>query len=55
LALKDKLEKDGFFEDKNEETWVCEICGHVHRGKKVPGACPLCKAPKEYFKREFLG
>ncbi|HHW1545939.1 TPA: hypothetical protein ACUUHX_000558, partial [Campylobacter coli] len=20
-----------------------------------PAACPLCKAPKEYFKREFLG
>ncbi|NWL58046.1 rubredoxin-like domain-containing protein, partial [Campylobacter jejuni] len=25
------------------------------RGKKAPAACPLCKAPKEYFKREFLG
>ncbi|ECH5221542.1 desulfoferrodoxin FeS4 iron-binding domain-containing protein [Campylobacter jejuni] len=24
-------------------------------GKKAPAACPLCKAPKEYFKREFLG
>ncbi|MDR1555080.1 MAG: desulfoferrodoxin FeS4 iron-binding domain-containing protein [Campylobacteraceae bacterium] len=55
LALKDKLEKDGFFEDENEEIWICEVCGHVHRGKKAPGACPLCKAPKEYFKREFLG
>ncbi|MDR2342276.1 MAG: rubrerythrin family protein [Campylobacteraceae bacterium] len=55
LTLKDKLEKDGFFEDENEEVWVCEVCGHVHRGKKAPGACPLCKAPKEYFKREFLG
>ncbi|MDR3177898.1 MAG: desulfoferrodoxin FeS4 iron-binding domain-containing protein [Campylobacteraceae bacterium] len=55
LALKDKLEKEGFFEDENEEVWVCEVCGHVHRGKKAPGACPLCKAPKEYFKREFLG
>jgi rubrerythrin len=55
LALKDKLEKDNFFEDEQEETWVCEVCGHVHKGKKAPAACPLCKAPKEYFKREFLG
>jgi len=26
----------------------------VHRGKKAPKACPLCKAPQEYFKREHL-
>jgi desulfoferrodoxin-like iron-binding protein len=55
LELKSKLEKDGFFEDEAEESWVCEVCGHVHRGKKAPGACPLCGAGKEYFKREFLG
>ncbi|WP_354000878.1 rubredoxin-like domain-containing protein, partial [Campylobacter jejuni] len=29
-----------------EELWVCEVCGHIHRGKKAPAACPLCKAPK---------
>jgi desulfoferrodoxin-like iron-binding protein len=55
LELKSKLEKDGFFEDEKEESWVCEICGHIHRGKKAPNACALCGAPKEYFKREFLG
>jgi rubrerythrin len=55
LELKSKLEKDGFFEDEAEESWVCEVCGHVHRGKKAPGACPLCGTGKEYFKREFLG
>jgi desulfoferrodoxin-like iron-binding protein len=55
LKLKETLEKNGFFEDENEETWVCEVCGHVHRGKKAPGACPLCGVSKEYFKREFLG
>ncbi|PSM52255.1 desulforubrerythrin [Campylobacter blaseri] len=55
LELKDMLDKDGFFESEEEDVWVCEVCGHVHRGKKAPGACALCKAPKEYFKREFLG
>ncbi len=49
------LDEEGFFESSNEEVWVCEICGHIHRGKKAPGACPLCKASREYFKREFLG
>ncbi|HEG0607726.1 TPA: rubrerythrin family protein [Campylobacter coli] len=55
LALKKMLEEEEFFNSEVEELWVCEVCGHVHRGKKAPAACPLCKAPKEYFKREFLG
>ncbi|DAB35379.1 MAG TPA: rubrerythrin family protein [Sulfurospirillum sp. UBA12182] len=55
LELKKMLEDEGFFESEEEETWVCEVCGHVHRGKKAPKACPLCKVDQEYFKREFLG
>ncbi|TLD83248.1 rubrerythrin [Helicobacter sp. MIT 11-5569] len=55
LELKQMLDEEGFFESGEEEVWVCEICGHIHRGKKAPGACPLCKASREYFKREFLG
>ncbi|MCK9257252.1 MAG: rubrerythrin family protein [Sulfurospirillaceae bacterium] len=55
LALKQMLDDEGFFESEVEDTWVCEVCGHVHRGKKAPGACPLCRVGQEYFKREFLG
>ncbi|EAJ7375394.1 rubrerythrin family protein [Campylobacter coli] len=55
LALKKMLEEEEFFNSEVEELWVCEVCGHIHRGKKAPAACPLCKAPKGYFKREFLG
>ena len=54
-ALQDAMKEDGFFTSENEDVWVCEVCGHIHRGKKAPGACPLCKVPKEYFKRESLG
>lgn len=53
-ALQDAMKEDGFFSDENEEIWVCEVCGHIHRGKKAPAACPLCKVPREYFKRESL-
>jgi len=53
-ALKEAMVEDGFFESEDEEYWVCEVCGHVHRGKKAPKACPLCKVPQEYFKREHL-
>ncbi|MBZ7935848.1 MULTISPECIES: ferritin family protein [Campylobacter] len=55
LALKKMLEEEEFFNSEEEDLWVCEVCGHIHRGKKAPAACPLCKAPREYFKREFLG
>ena len=55
LELKAMLDEEGFFESGEEDVWVCEVCGHVHRGKKAPGACPLCKASRESFKREFLG
>lgn len=49
--LIEALEKDGFFNSEEEEEWVCEVCGHVHRGKKPPKNCPLCKADSEYFKK----
>jgi desulfoferrodoxin-like iron-binding protein len=53
-ALKQAMADDGFFASEDEEIWVCEVCGHIHRGKKPPKACPLCKVPQEYFKREHL-
>jgi desulfoferrodoxin-like iron-binding protein len=49
--LLEALEAEGFFESEDEEEWVCEVCGHVHRGKKAPAACPLCRVDKEYFKK----
>jgi desulfoferrodoxin-like iron-binding protein len=52
LALKQILESEGFFDSENNEEWICEVCGHVHRGKKAPERCPLCKAAKEYFKKK---
>jgi len=51
LALKQALIDEGFFESDEEEAYVCEVCGHVHRGKKAPGKCPLCGVEKEYFKK----
>lgn len=51
LALKAALEAEGFFDSENNEAYICEVCGHVHRGKKAPAACPLCKAGQEYFKK----
>lgn len=52
LALKKALEEEEFFESDEKEEYVCEVCGHVHRGKKPPEACPLCGVAKEYFKKK---
>ena len=52
LELKQALIDEGFLESDIEEEWVCEVCGHVHRGKKPPKACPLCAVEKEYFKKK---
>ncbi len=51
LELKQELIDEGFLESEDEEEWVCEVCGHVHRGKKPPKQCPLCRVEKEYFKK----
>jgi len=51
LELRAALEAEGFFDSENNEEYICEVCGHVHRGKKAPKACPLCKAGQEYFKK----
>jgi len=52
LALKKILEDEGFFDSEDNEEYICEVCGHVHRGKKAPKQCPLCKADQEYFKKK---
>ncbi len=52
LALKQALLEEGFFKSQDDEEYVCEICGHVHKGKKAPNKCPLCGVSKEYFKKK---
>ena len=52
LELKRILEAEGFFDSEENEEYICEVCGHVHRGKKAPKQCPLCKADQEYFKKK---
>lgn len=42
--------KDGtYFETPESEKWMCLNCGYIHVGKRVPGACPVCRHEKGYF------
>ncbi len=50
--LLERLESGKEYEsDNDEEEWICEVCGHIHRGKKPPKVCPVCKHPQEYQSR----
>jgi desulfoferrodoxin-like iron-binding protein len=50
--LKERLEnKEEFVSEDEEEAWICEVCGHIHYGKKALKVCPVCKHPQEYQSR----
>jgi rubrerythrin len=52
-ALIERLESGNeYISENDEEEWICEVCGHVHRGKKPPASCPVCKHPEEFFSRQ---
>ncbi len=51
--LLDRLSEGHEFASEDEEVWICEVCGHVHYGKKAPGKCPVCGHPREYFSRKI--
>jgi len=51
MLLK-RLESDSeFTSEDSEEAWICEVCGHIHYGKKALKKCPVCKHPQEYQSR----
>lgn len=50
--LKQRLQDDAEFVSENEEeAWICEVCGHIHYGKKALKVCPVCKHGQEYQSR----
>ena len=50
--LKQRLENGSeYISEDEEEAWICEVCGHVHYGKKALKICPVCKHPQEYQSR----
>ena len=50
-SLKHRLDSGKEFVSDEEEEWICEECGHIHRGKKALKVCPVCKHPLEYQSR----
>ena len=50
--LLTRLSEGHEFESDDEEVWICEVCGHIHYGKKAPKKCPVCGHPEPYFSRK---
>ncbi len=51
MLLERLLSHKEFLSDNEEEVWICEVCGHIHYGKKALEICPVCKHPQAYQSR----
>lgn len=50
LALLKNVEEGTVFEKEDAETeWECRNCGHIHKGPKALGVCPVCAHPQSFF------
>ena len=47
--LLENLENGSVFENDGEVYWICQNCGHIHKGKTPPKVCPVCAHPQSYF------
>ena len=47
--LLENLENGSIFEKDGEVYWICQNCGHIHKGKTPPKVCPVCAHPQSYF------
>ena len=47
--LLENLENGSIFEKDGEVYWICQNCGHIHKGKTPPNVCPVCAHPQSYF------
>jgi len=51
MLLDRLIDEAEFVSEDEEEAWICEVCGHIHYGKKALKVCPICKHPEEYQSR----
>lgn len=49
LRFADLIQQNKLYESDEETEWVCLNCGHVHKGKKAPEICPVCKHDRGFF------
>lgn len=52
--LAEMLKHGTYFESEQESSWMCTNCGHIHKGRKAPGVCPVCRHEQGYFLPEIF-
>lgn len=43
------LEEGRLFAGNGEAVWMCQNCGHLYKGSKVPDTCPVCQHNRGFF------
>lgn len=43
------LEEGRLFAGTGEAVWMCQNCGHLYKGSKVPDVCPVCQHNRGFF------
>ena len=43
------LEEGRLFAGTGEAVWMCQNCGHLYKGSKVPDTCPVCQHNRGFF------
>ena len=52
LLMLARMKHNAVYEsDSEDEAWICEVCGHIHYGKKALEVCPVCNHPQKYQSR----
>ncbi len=51
-TLIEQINSGKVFTEDGETVWICRNCGHLHHGTQPPEFCPVCKKPRDYYKRQ---
>lgn len=46
------LKNNELFKNDSVAVWVCQNCGHIHKGNEAPKVCPVCNHPQGYFYKQ---
>ncbi len=43
------IKENKVFAREESQDWICQNCGHIHKGKNAPDICPVCDHPQAHF------
>ena len=49
VSLLKNVTDGKLFKKDSSIKWHCRNCGYVFEGREVPGKCPVCQHPKDFF------